>query len=217
VSHDLKLGNSYLGVKLKHKIETATRILRKNPLEFLRVLMGRVHRWLVFSALTSEFAYPQPIEGVGFRKLSDAELTTLPPTEELRTEQLERLQRMGFNGAYGVFWKGQLAHISWLITSEYEYPRHLKLHKDEAEITASVTFPEFRGLGLYPFAIRTISRQARSCGIRRIFMKTSPINVASQRGMGKAGLRSHGKIFYFYLPYLSKNAILTLRGHRYIF
>ncbi len=199
---------------MRRKLGIAARMIHDDPLNFFRFFGGKVIRRLVYSALTSEIASPEIIDGIEFRKLSDAELGTLPPNEELRREQLKRLQRMGFNGAYGVFYQGHLAHISWLVTSNQKLSRHLKLAKDEAEITGCVTVANMRGHGIYPFAIRSIAQRATSCGIRRIFMKTRPFNTASQRGMEKAGLRLQGQTLHFYLPYLPQITGLIFRRFR---
>ena len=41
-------------------------------------------------------------------------------------------------------------------------------------------------------------------------------NVASQRGMQKAGLTPHGRIFRLAFNYLPGETVFTLRGHRWM-
>jgi len=67
---------------------------------------------------------------------------------------------------------------------------------DEAEITHCVTLPEFRGRQIYPYVISYLFDVARSRGIREIFMVTKHDNIASQKGILKAGLtRRRGRVY----------------------
>jgi hypothetical protein len=117
---------------------------------------------------------PQFPAAVSFRKLSDEDLESLPMTDDFRQEQRSRRKRLGKNTAYGVFYDNNLAHIAWLIVPECETPKQLNLKPGEAEITACVTLPEFRGRGLYGVAIRAIVQTARDSGIQTVYMKPPP-------------------------------------------
>ena len=59
---------------------------------------------------------------------------------------------------------------------------------DEAEITHCVTLLEFRGRQISPYVISDLFDVARSRGIREIFMVTKHDNIASQKGIPRAGL-----------------------------
>jgi hypothetical protein len=215
---DLESAEFFLGSPLRKKLGTALQMLRDDPAVFLYSLKGRWSRMMVFSVATNEIARPAKLDGVICRKLSDEELQNLPSSsQELQQEQIERFSRLRFNGAYAVFCNNELAHISWLFLAKNEAlqpPRLLRLAADEGEITACVTLPDFRGKGLYPFAIQSICEEARQRGIRRIFMKTKPNNVASQRGIRKAGLRPCGSVLEYH-PCFSSKLELVWRGHRW--
>jgi hypothetical protein len=97
----------------------------------------------------------------------------------------------------------EIAHIAWLLppsAAAMEVPQILQLGEDEAEITCCETPPGWRGKGMYPFAIRQIAAVARSAGIRRLYMKTSETNTASQRGIIKAGFLPIGSISVAHPP-----------------
>jgi ribosomal protein S18 acetylase RimI-like enzyme len=213
----LAAANFFLGGSVKKKLFTTLRLLRHDRRGLLRHLLGRVERYVVYST-DPRAIQASDIEGAVLKKLSDEELASLPVDQDFLKEQVERLSRLGFNDAYGVYYKDQLAHISWLITSEHDRvikPRNVKLKAGEAEITNCVTLPEFRGLGLYAFAIRSLCEVAAGAGAKRVFMITNVNNLASQRGMQKAGLSSHGKILRVAFSYLPNEAGFTYRGHRW--
>ena len=114
---------------------------------------------------------------------------------QFRQRQLDRLRRFGISHAYGVYVGDKLAHVSWLLPPAavaLEHPAILSLGDGEAEITACETLPEFRGRGLYAFAIQQIFQIAQDLGIRRIYMKTLRNNTSSQAGVLKAGLHLTG-------------------------
>jgi RimJ/RimL family protein N-acetyltransferase len=213
----LAAANFFLGGSLQKKIFTMLRLLRDDRRGLLRHLRGRLERYVVYSTDPNTIK-PYDVEGAVLKKLSDEELASLPTDQDFLKEQVERLDKLGFNGAYGVYYKDQLANISWLITSEHDRminPRNVKLKQGEAEITHCVTLPEFRGLGLYPFAIRSLCEVAAGMGAKRVFMITNVNNLASQRGMQKAGLSLRGKITRLVFSYLPGEAALTYRGHRW--
>jgi hypothetical protein len=214
----LESAQFFLGGALRKKIDTTLKLLRHDRGELLRHLKGRVERYVVYSCDPAEAPPPPAAEEAEQGKLTDEELAGLPADREFLRAQSERLHRLKFNDAYGVFYQGQLAHISWLIPAEHDRRipvRNLKLRDGEAEITNCVTWPEFRGLSLYPFAIRSLCRVAHAQGVRRVFMICDVKNLASQRGMQKAGLKPHGRIVRLAFSYLPGEAGLTYRGHRW--
>ena len=213
----LAAASFFFGGPVQKKLFTTLRLLRHDRRGLLRHLLGRVERYVVYSTDPSTMKAPD-VQDTVLRKLSDEELASLPVEQDFLKEQVERLSRWGFNDAYGVYYKDQLAHISWLITSEHDRlikPRNVKLRAGEAEITNCVTLPEFRGLGLYPFAIRSLCVVAAGAGAKRVFMITNVNNLASQRGMQKAGLSPHGKILRVAFSYLPNESGFTYRGHRW--
>jgi hypothetical protein len=172
--------------------------------------------WNMFTAETSSIAPPLPRENTAVRKLTRQELEAAMQMEGLTPHQIAELRVATFDAAYGVFVGDELAHISCVVTAADERedtPVGLAAH--EAEITYCVTFPRFRGYGLYPLAIQTLCHTVRSHGIERVFMKTARHNASSQRGILKAGLRRCGNILVFYSPLLF-GKVLIHRGFRRI-
>jgi hypothetical protein len=174
---------------------------------FREAWRGRIASLLVYTGSTSTDLPQISIPAAEFRKLSDQDLRALHVADQaFRDRQIERLARFGRSYAYGVFVDGTLAHVSWLLPAEAvrrENPVVLKLGGDEAEITACETMPEFRGKGIYGFAIRRLFAVARECGVRRIYMKTTWGNKASQRGIRSAGLERAGVALLFVPPLFS--------------
>jgi ribosomal protein S18 acetylase RimI-like enzyme len=210
----LETAEAYLGSALKRKLTTAAHLIRSNPGAFVRTVVGHLDRWVVYRASTTELAPPEFPEGACFRKLSDEDLQSLPMPNELREEQRDRTKRLGRNAAYGLFCDRKLAHISWLIVPECESPKQLNLKPGEAEITACVTLPEFRGRGLYAAAIRALVQTAREAGIQTVLMKTTPSNTASQRGIEKAGLTRCGELIQYVNPYIRLHPAAVTRSYR---
>lgn len=214
----LESARFFLGGAVRKKVDTALKLLRHDPGGFVKHLIGRVERYVVYSCEPDDVPPPPVIEGALVEKLSDEVLASLPTDQDFLRAQVERFRRLRFNDAYGVYYRGQLAHISWLVTADHDRRipvRNVRLRDGEAEITHCVTWPEFRGLGIYTLAIRTLCQTAHSLGIQRVFMITSVKNVASQRGMQKAGLTPHGRIFRLAFSYLNE-AGFTLRCHRWV-
>jgi len=172
--------------------------------------------YVVFSAPVGDIvARPEP-EGVTFRQLTAAEVSRLTPVHEDISDAVERCGHLADRAAFGAFYNGAFAHISWMIAGgpdgDRVKPPHLVgLRPGEAEITYCVTLPEYRGRQLYPFAISRLFQEARARGIREIFMVTRSGNIASQRGILTAGLaRVRGRIFFLRIY----RACLVLRTFR---
>ncbi len=213
----LEAATFFLGGALKKKMMTAAALLRDDPSQALRRVTGTVERYVVYTALTAAVPPAEELTGIRFEKLSDQTLTGLAAGSPEMREHADRFARLKFNEAYGVWSGDTLAHAAWLIPAERDAAqpvRNVKLRDGEAEITHCVTRSEFRGKGLYPFAIRSLCETARQRGITRIFMITNVRNIASQRGIEKAGLKRCGEIARLTGSSLPVNG-LTYRGHRW--
>ena len=208
----------FLRSATRRKVLTGLTLLRSDPKKLMQHISGRLERFVVYGCDPNSIPPPVMTEGAVVRKLTDDELEHLSSIYEFLRAHTERVHKFGFNDAYAVYYHGELAHISWLISAEHDRripTRNVKLREGEAEITNCVTLPQFRGLGLYPFAIRSLCAVARERGISRLFMISPINNLASQRGMQKAGLSPQGKIFRLAFSYLPEEAGLTFRGHRW--
>lgn len=194
----------------RSRLGSAVRLAASNPRQFLSEIVGKGSRSLVYTMRLEDLPPRAPDCFLDCRALSDAELRAFP-----HDGNPERLERLGGGRAYGAFIGGRLAHVSWLITCEIEPATGnvIGLREDEVEITACFTVPEFRGLGLYPLAIREICEIARGKGFRTVFMKVRPENLSSKRGIVKAGLTWAGAVYHWSTPLLPKGGLM-LRGHR---
>jgi hypothetical protein len=193
-------------------------LVRSDPRRLLRMLTGTSAQWVVFRQDTTAALskVPEP-PGANVELLNGEELRHVEnPADdpEFRNRQVERLHRFGQSYAYGVRLGAAIAHVSWLLPSSAvlrDPPILLELREDEAEITGCETISAFRGRGLYPYAIRRIVEVARSCGIRRVYMKTRDTNESSQRGILKAGFERVGSIRVI-TPPLAPSRTFVLRN-----
>jgi ribosomal protein S18 acetylase RimI-like enzyme len=202
---------------LLRKARTAIRLLRTDRRQLLRTLLGRACIYRVFAARLDEIPPPEPDSSKTICALSQEELAAIVSRHQDLDYQLERVEEIGLSRAYGVFSCGQLAHICWLMTEREDRRfkiRLVKLRPAEAEITSAFTFPEFRGRGVYQFAIHSMCAAARARGLQRVFMITRRENEASQRGIRKAGLKYHGWILWIVPPLFWSGRGLSLRGFR---
>jgi RimJ/RimL family protein N-acetyltransferase len=197
---ELEFGRYYLGSRLRKQWGTAKRLLRENPRRLIRALTGSVLRYAVFATDPHCAPAPPDLRNVSFKKLTDGELASLP---ELKDEA-SRAETFGFNNAYGALVDGRVVHVSWLFERVHSEARGLPvlgLREGEAEIGFCATLPEYRGRGIYPYALEQLCRIAASRGIRRILMFTLADNLASQRGILKAGFRRCGRTFMYVPPF----------------
>jgi hypothetical protein len=172
---------------------------------------------MVFGGNVDALTPLAPSERAEFRSLDEQDFRALPMPEDFRAEQLSRARRNHPPRAFGVMCDGTLAHVSWLYDRAAEGespPRYLDLAPHEAEISACVTLPNFRGRGVYGIAIRGIAEVASQNGIVRIYMKTAPSNAASQRGIVKAGLTPCGRVMRVFLPLRPSGTGVMLRRFR---
>jgi hypothetical protein len=176
--------------------------VRSNPQKLATMVTGSSSRLLVYGTDTSTSVAARPVAfpDLRFVPLTEEEVRALtdPPGEEgFSGRQAARLDRLGKSYAWAVYVEGNLAHISWLLPADAvarDIPAVLALEADEAEITGCETLGAFQGKGIYGFAIQQLVAAARAQGVRRIYMKTSEANAASQKGILKAGLRHIGRI-----------------------
>jgi RimJ/RimL family protein N-acetyltransferase len=217
-SVDLQAIRLYLGSALKRRLTTAAALLRSDPRAFVGQLAGHWERYVVYAAAPADVVPADPIEGVSVEELSRESAAALPREDADVRRQMERFEALGFKGAYVVRCSGRVAHLAALVTAELDAHlpvRNVRLAPGEAEITHCLTLPDFRGQGIYPFAIRALCRVAAERGVHRVFMITAAANHASQHGIEKAGFRRRGTIVGVVLPFWPGGTRFTFRGHRW--
>lgn len=94
------------------------------------------------------------------------------------------------------FNEGKLAHLCWLFYHPgfKEQWAHIHLKKDEAHIASAHTDSEFRGQNIYPAVLQHILKYVAEKNIRCVYITSSPKNIASVRGIEKAGFSKVGEI-----------------------
>jgi len=211
----LPAATCYVGPIWKRKLRSAIQLVRSDREQLVRVLTGSSSRLLVFRLETEAWAPPvAPVGEARLEPLNEEQLVQAASTfddPDFQNRQLERLRRFGKSYAYGVYVGTSIAHVSWLLPPSAvaaDLPAVLELEDGEAEITGCETAPAFRGQGLYGYAIQSIAGLARDQGIRRIYMKTLDANVASLRGIQKAGLTPIGSVRLIHPPLLPSRTLV---------
>jgi len=172
------------------KLRTGWRLVTRDPGGLLKLV--RFEPYVVFSALATDIPSRPAPEGVTVRRLTRADVEALLPLDQDVRDGMKRCGAMADEAVFAAFYRGAFAHLSWLITADRDRermtPRLVRLRRHEAEITHCVTLLEFRGRQISPYVISDLFDVARSRGIREIFMVTKHDNIASQKGIPRAGL-----------------------------
>jgi ribosomal protein S18 acetylase RimI-like enzyme len=187
------------------KLRTGWHLATRDPAGLRKLL--RFEPYVVFSARATDIPSRAAPEGITVRRLTRAEVEALLPLDEDVRDGMRRCGALADEAVFAAFYHGAFAHLSWFITGERDRermpPRLVRLRQYEAEITHCVTLPEFRGRQIYAYVISFLFDVARSRGIREIFMVTRHDNVASQRGILRAGLtRRRGRIYLLRILYM---------------
>lgn len=124
----------------------------------------------------------------GFSKNSSGELKTR-----------ERLARG--DKPYLAFSGESLVHISWLsrwpkvwVSAIWGY---LSLKKGQAYIFKCSTNDHFRGKNIYPIVLQRILKDMAADNVKQVFITCHPSNIASIKGIEKAGFSLQRKLYAF--------------------
>ncbi len=94
------------------------------------------------------------------------------------------------NGCYLVLEGGRIVHSSWVSTGS-TWTREIRMFlsppEGEAYIYESLTRPEMRGRGIYPFALRGICAHLARRGVHRAWIGVEASNDSSIRAIQKGG------------------------------
>lgn len=100
------------------------------------------------------------------------------------------------------FWDGEIAHVSWVFESCDRTPQ-VVLGPGEVELNGAYTRKPFRGRGLLPAVERGIIRGLKARGYRTVYTHVAVDNVASLRGVAKAGFRPVGVLTWRWIAGVS--------------
>jgi ribosomal protein S18 acetylase RimI-like enzyme len=137
---------------------------------------------------------------VDYRVLDAAAWAEQPHTNHVTDRHLfqARLQR-GES-----FWTAQhhehIVAYCWTTSDPVEIGevhRVISPRGDEIYLYDAFTFPEYRGQNLYPALLQRILEHSRQQGLRRALIFVLSDNVASIRGVQKAGFREFQRVTYW--------------------
>jgi RimJ/RimL family protein N-acetyltransferase len=208
----LRAGSYDLSSPWQRKMRTALRLLRR-PSEVRRAIV-QIDTFVVFAASSAETVRSVPIASELVR-LDDDALAEVLRVEPEYEEHRARVLSQGFNAAYALREDGAARHIAWLIEYERDVHlsvRHVRLRPGEAEITHCYTPKKYRGTGVYTRAIGALASVAFEQDVKRVFMITSVTNIASRKGIVRAGFRQVGFVWHVRLRGVFA---ISVRGHRW--
>ena len=154
--------------------------------------------WDVYAWTRNDQTEFQSKSEISFHKMSNEELIKHAAAGGRLKNQAELFFRnRGIDNIYGFFIGDELVHSSWVYTIEEckkDPAMALELNKDEVEIKHCLTPEQFRGRGLYVYAIRCLSDMMFRQGFVQVFMTVDLDNEPSKRGIEKAGLKHIGQM-----------------------
>jgi RimJ/RimL family protein N-acetyltransferase len=157
----------------------------------VRVMLFRDEPILIYVKLLGD---PDVLERRSDPRITKGHATDLAAAKASRKPVPWELQCDVYDGVRDFFVHiddGTLGHISWLYYKD-DPNRILRLEEGDCEIKFCLTFPEFRGRGIYPAALHAIQRYLVERGCSRCFVCVKADNIASIRGIEKAGFTRVG-------------------------
>lgn len=149
-------------------------------------ILGREYNWWRGDALPEL----KPLEGFQAAVVGDVEL--LARLHELDPDEMQR-RIDGGNRCYLAFLDGEPVGYGWVATEVgriEEAGLSWPLGPQDRHLWDFVTLPEYRGRGVYPHLLQTILR-AESEEAGHFWIGHRGDNLASQRGILKAGFKLH--------------------------
>jgi RimJ/RimL family protein N-acetyltransferase len=197
--------------RTRAKVEGACRLLRSGGVgALLRELGQRVATVETYLAYRVELDRPLPpldsSPPLAVRRATEADFARFRSAPRPLSRHAEFRDQFGLDQCYLGLVDDELAHVAWIY---YPHEQHLqptrfrRLAAGEACIANCVTLPAFRGRGVYPALLQALLTRLRDEGYLRCYMYVEVENLASQRGVGKAGFRPVGRswrvrLFYHY-------------------
>ena len=185
---------------VRARVNGAYRLLRSEGVgAVLREAAARVGTVETYFAYHVELARPlppiTPPPVFAVRRATEEDFARFRAAGRPLSRHAEFKDRFGLDACYLGFMGEELAHVAWIY-----YPREADLHPTrfrrlaphEVCIANCLTLPAFRGRGVYPALLQALLDRVRGEGYRDCYMYVERENVASQRGVTKAGFRPVG-------------------------
>lgn len=196
----------------RSRLINTLRDLRSAPIQTTKRIFSVLfdfHEWQCFRR-----SIPFPPDS--FAILPEWDIRMLDPEEILRLSEAnsDLLQQSRYLTMYhsavcfGLYVRGEIAHISWLIEYKNQFQQHeypLQLDELHCEITHCVTIEKFRGLGLYQTMIQYLCNFALQAGSETVFMITESENKTSRHSIEKCGFQHIGLIKKIKIPIVNKD------------
>lgn len=87
----------------------------------------------------------------------------------------------------------KVAHIMWVFFAQ-DKSRFFYLKEKEAEINYAVTLPGFRGMNLYPLAVKSVINLLRENRYKWLYGAIHEKNINAIKAIGKCGFEKIGEI-----------------------
>jgi hypothetical protein len=192
-----------------YKLDLFTRTLRRGmPLQAIRLAWQVVRSRLFYERRHVYGLRASDLARIPTSEVLDSQIECLSdPSQieelerELRThpkvlhDDLCRLQERG-----ALFWvariDGQLATLGISQRGDLLDRFYFPLMSNVAVLSHFVTFPAFRGRGLYPSLLACIARQLAAAGVECFLIECCDWNMASRQGIERAGYQhiGYGKV-----------------------
>jgi hypothetical protein len=131
-------------------------------------------------------------QALGWELLSPETVCRLGEFRGVDLEQCRTRLERG-DSCYTVTVDGRLAHVSWVQSSGVHWLRDagfsVNVQSGHFWIYHCITTPWARGRGLYPQTLVHICRDFAARGAKTAWIYTSKGNIASQKGISRAGFR----------------------------
>jgi GNAT superfamily N-acetyltransferase len=183
--------------KLTQRARTFWRLLREDRSRLARIVRGNVFIYIVQAAEVTAVPPPPERPGVEFRHISEDALSQLAASYPGLGYPVGVPGGLDGCLVYAVYQGGHFASICSLMTADLDRQvnkRLVRLGPEEMEVVKGFTLPEYRGRGLFTFALQSICRVAQEHGAKCVVAITAWDNVPSRRANEKAGFRRAGWI-----------------------
>lgn len=177
---------------MNHEQASLMRSLPNRGLEPEVGMVARVVKTLLYRCDVDDIREPASERAPGIETLAANKFHRLRELWPVPLEKMRKRHRRG-DECYVAFLEGKLVHYSWVQSRGWHYigpaGRYRRVRPGEFWIYHCRTAEQARGRGLYPAVLSTILRRFAERGFQTGWIYTTAANVASQKGIIKAGWR----------------------------